>query len=123
MGSFSDDIKAFTAKVEAKTQTIFVNTVAAAKDSIVLGSPITGAPGQPVAFGTLRASWNTEFELPTSARITTNLGYAEPVELGIGPHGPVAYGAKNGIGGSHSVAHTMTGLPLLLADETRKAAT
>lgn len=127
--SFADDMARFTAKVETSSKAVFVNVCAAAKDSITDGSPLTGAPGQPVDTGNLKASWQLEFTSPTSAEITTNVDYAEAVEDGVGPHGPRAYGrersgAKTGsvVGGSHSVKLTMAGLSRLVDDAVERVA-
>lgn len=118
--TFSDDLARFSAKVETKSRAAFVNVCAAAKSSITDGSHITGSPGQPVDTGNLKASWHLEFTSPTVAEISTNVAYAEAVEDGVGPHGPRVYGAKNHIGGSHSVKTTMAGLPRIVADEVKK---
>jgi hypothetical protein len=119
--SFAKDLRAFTVKVEARTQAALVGIAEEVQRSIVEGSEITGAPGQPVATGHLKASWQLTFPTPTSAQVSTNVEYAWFVENAIGPHGPRSYGADRGVtynakglpdlvGGSHSVAHTRAGI-------------
>ena len=48
MTEFADLLREFAAKVERRTQTVFLNTVSAAHESITIGSAVTGSPGQPV---------------------------------------------------------------------------
>jgi hypothetical protein len=78
--SFADDVRRFAAKVEAKQREVFVNVASHAHESIVNGSPVTGAPGQPVDTGNLRNSWQLTFPDANTAEITTNVDYAQPVE-------------------------------------------
>lgn len=117
--SFPDDLKRWTREIEQTTNTIFVNTCAAALDSIQNGSAVTGSPGQPVDTGALRASWQLEFESPTSALISTNSEYAYPNEYGVTEDGR-PYVQKSPVGGRFSVALTGQGLDRIIADEARK---
>lgn len=88
-----------------------------ALESIKFGSPLTGAPGQPVDTSNLINSWTMERESPTSIVIGTPVEYADAIEEGI----QEPYTTKNGTqvtpkpmtlrsaqGGFHSVAHTVT---------------
>jgi hypothetical protein len=54
---FSDDIRRAAETIARRNQQIFVDAAVAVHDSIVHGSAVTGAPGQPVDTGYLRASW------------------------------------------------------------------
>jgi hypothetical protein len=113
MGAFSNSVRRFAVKVEARTGEVFVNIVAAAHASIVEGSPVTGAPGQPVDTGNLKNSWQVEFEGPEKALISTNVEYAPAVEenlrgVDFHNHGP------------HSVALTIAGLGNIVENEARK---
>ncbi len=83
MTDFGSQVRAFGLKVEGQTKNVFVQTAVATKASIVEGSSVTGAPGQPVDTGALRASWQLEFTTPTSATIATNLEYAPIIEDGV----------------------------------------
>ncbi len=116
-GDFGAQVRRFAVDLEATTTAVFVNTAAAVHESIVNGSPITGAPGQPVDTGALKASFILDFRNATEAEISTNIEYAPYVEDGIAgkndhPHYRV--------GGPHSVKLTIAGAPQLLENEARK---
>lgn len=125
---FADDLRIFAAKVQARNQAVFVNTCAAAKDSIQNGSPVTGAPGQPVDTSNLKASWQLTFDSPSSALISTNVVYAPFIEEGVAPvrSGNVTGTTKqrltlrSPVGGFHSVALTVAGLSRIVETETAK---
>lgn len=127
--SFADGLRRFQLTVEERSHQVFVGSVAAAKESIVFGSPITGSPGQPVGQygpdynpgavgGTLRASWTEEFLSASQARVSTNLVYAPPIEDGIGPHGPIRI--RSTVGGIGSVAKTVAGWQRLVEYVTQQ---
>lgn len=114
--TFTEDLARFMAKTEAKAKAVFVNSASAVQQSIVHGSPITGSPGQPVDFGTLRDSWSPPlFDSPTSATISTNLEYAPSIEDNL-------RGARlrSSVGGFHSVRLTVGAFERLVDAETRK---
>ena len=112
------------ARIGTTLHDIFVAVVPAAEDSIKHGSPLTGSPGQPVATdaprnaGALRDSWVHEFDGPDRATIGTNKDYAEDIETGIGPNGPITL--RTSVGGFRSVAHTHAGAGRILDDVTRR---
>lgn len=81
--AFADDIHRFSLKLERQSGDVFVGVAQAVHESVVEGSPVTGAPGQPVDTGALKASWQLTFPEQMLARVTTNLDYAEPIENGI----------------------------------------
>jgi hypothetical protein len=116
--SFTDDLRRFQLEVEARGAAVFIGVVAAAKESVVLGSPITGSPGQPVETGALRASWTESFLSAERAQVTTNQEYAPPIEDGVGPHGPLQL--RSEVGGFGSVAKTVAGWPRLVDHVTRQ---
>ena len=116
--SFTDDINTFTVKVQTQTREVFANVASHAYESVVNGSPVTGAPGQPIDTGALRASWQLTFDSPTDASIITNMVYAPAIEDGVGSHGPLTL--RSQVGGFHSVALTIVGLPAIVAAETAK---
>jgi phage gpG-like protein len=101
--SFGDRMGRVRLRIATRHRNVLTGVVEEATRAIVEGSEITGSPGQPVDTGNLKASWQTVYESENRAVIGTNVEYARAVEDGIGPHGAVTYGAKNGIGGSHSV--------------------
>ena len=113
--SFSDDLARFMAKTEAKANAVFVNTAVAVKGSVVDGSPVTGAPGQPVDTGTLKASWHLAFQSPTTATVSTNVEYAESIE-----DNHRGARLRSSVGGFHSVRLTVGGFERLVDAETRK---
>jgi hypothetical protein len=76
---FRDDIRGFIAEVQVADRATFVAAASLALESIVEGSPFTGAPGQPVDTGALKASWHLDFT-ESQAAITTPLGYAPVIE-------------------------------------------
>jgi len=100
--SFADDLQRFAAKTQGKSNALFINVAKDVKASIVDGSAVTGAPGQPVDTGNLKASWQLTFEAKHSALISTNVAYAPVIEDNI-------RGAKlrSQVGGFHSVKLTV----------------
>jgi hypothetical protein len=134
--SFADDLKRFELKTSQKSQRAFVGIATAVKGSVVDGSPVTAAPGQPVDTGYLKASWILGFPSATLAEITTNVAYAPYIESRIradfDPKGVTGrYGVKGGqigpalpggstkrrksvVGGSHSVKLTVAGFERLV---------
>ena len=115
--SFANDLAAFRAKVEARQRAVFVNTVVAVKDSITVGSPVTGAPGQPVDTGNLLGSWQLTFPGEWVGEVATNVEYAPAIEEGVGPHGPMTL--RSAVGGFHSVALTRSNFDRLVGDVVR----
>jgi hypothetical protein len=130
--TFSGDLAAFRAKLATRSKDVFVECVTTVQGSIVFGSPVTAAPGQPRDTSYLAASWQPTFEGPLVALISTNVEYAVPIEEGvIEPHERRAYVRKDGTpvratsvrgstitypsgGGPHSVKLTRAGWPLLV---------
>lgn len=110
--SFESDIDRFVVKLEGRAQTMVPEIGLAVHESIQTGSPITGAPGQPVDTGNLRASWQFRLVSPEVAEITTNVEYAPAIEAGIGPHGPMT--VRSEVGGFHSVAMTVANFDRLV---------
>jgi hypothetical protein len=91
-------------RVGTMLQDLFVGSATEALRSIQEGSELTGAPGQPVDTGALKASWQLVFDDPNHATIGTNLVYAEPIEDGVGKYGPLTL--RSSVGGFHSVKQT-----------------
>jgi len=102
--SFRDDVLRFAEKVERRQKDIFVGCVNGVRTSVTEGSATTGAPGQPVDTGNLIGSWQETFPSEWVGEVTTGVDYAEPIEEGIGPHGPITL--RSGVGGFHSVKLT-----------------
>ncbi len=110
--SFESDIERFIAKVERRRHEVFVNVATETLRSVQEGHPVTGAPGQPVDTGVLKASWHLEFESATTALISTNVIYAPNIEDLIGPYGPIQI--RSPVGGGHSVKLTRANFPRLV---------
>lgn len=134
--TFASDLAAFVAKLKARNQLVFVNTASAVKTSITEGSPTTGAPGQPVDTGTLKASWQLTWPSTTMAQISTNIAYARVIEdnsrssydpKGVQPDkkkepaGGTNRKGPSTVGGHHSVRYTVAGFERLVAVEVRRA--
>src|SRR3990167_1330701 len=122
MSDFMGDLNRFTAKLENLTQAVFVGTAAEVQSSIVHGSPLTGAPGQPVDTGNLRDSWQLEFPDAEHALVYTDVVYAESNEDGIARPGGGPYVQRSAIGGRWSVAFTRQNIQRIVDDQATKLA-
>ena len=119
--TFSDDLKRFALKVETQNKAIFAGVVDLTHQSIQLGSPVTGAPGQPVDTGNLRASWQKTYESPSVALITTSVEYAKSIEDGLSyAHGGKPMTLRSPVGGFHSVALTRAGFQRIVEYVTKQ---
>lgn len=104
----------------------FLRIVTGAADSIQFGSELTGSRGQPVQSGQLRGSVQTEIdESGLRARIGVGQGlpYARGIEDGIDPRTGRPLTLRSEVGGFHSVALTVAGMPNIIAAaaaETRR---
>jgi len=110
--TFSTDLKRFGMKIEQQNAEIFLGIVGEAARSVIEGSQLTGAPGQPVQTGNLKASWQTTFESPTVALISTNVEYAPIIEYNV--RGATL---RSAVGGFHSVAQTIAGIDRIIDAE------
>ena len=119
--SFESELRAFVTKTERISKDIFVATTVEVRRSIVEGSELTSAPGQPVDTGSLRASWTDDFTSSTTWQIGTRQSYAKLIEengdadADVGDSsGDVKLGVgrpsiKSTVGGHHSVKLTRAG--------------
>lgn len=114
---FSRDVQQWLAKVERRRRDLFINVASATLRSIQFGSPVTGAPGQPVQSGALLNSWQLTFESQVLALIATRLVYAPLIEDGEGPYGPLRL--RSAVGGFHSVKLTRAGFRRIVESEAR----
>lgn len=110
--SLESDVDRIILKLDKVAEHMLPAIGTAVLESIHTGSPITGAPGQPVDTGALRASWQLTFPTSEIAEITTKIAYAKAIEDGIGRYGPMT--VRSEVGGFHSVALTRTNFPRLL---------
>jgi hypothetical protein len=127
--SFKSDLLGFSVKIQRMERDVFVGVTEEVHKSIVDGSPITGAMGQPVGQygpgynegrvgGALRASWTPAFVDRDTWQTTTHLNYAPGIEDGIGPHGPIELRSTRG--GLHSVKTTRVGFSRIVEYVTAK---
>lgn len=104
--SWQSDIGAWQRKKDRIVEDVVIGCTEEVARSVIEGSELTGAPGQPVQTGALRGSWVQSFEVRTRARvvwrIVTNIVYAPFIEAG-------NYTQRSPVGGPHSVARTRTG--------------
>jgi hypothetical protein len=131
--TWEQDLERYTVKLtDAIPVRVLPAFAAALHESIAVGSPITGSPGQPVGQygpgyhagevgGTLRASWQVEFPTDDTARVTTKSDWAEQNEDGIARPGGGPYLQRSGVGGRHSVALTLAGAQRLLDHVVKEA--
>jgi hypothetical protein len=111
---FSAEMDAFIAKVRARGDGLFINTASHVHTSVVSGSPVTGAPGQPVDTGNLRTSWQLVFN-GTSAEVSTNVEYAQIIE-----DNERGAQLRSAVGGFHSVKMTRAGWDAIVIHEAKK---
>lgn len=116
-GSFRSEIARLKRNIEIRRKTHFVNVASHAKMSVTDGSPLTGAPGQPVDLGNLKGSWQLTFTAE-KALISTNVEYAQANEDGVNNGRP--YTQRSPVGGRHSVKLTAAGLGNIMDFEARK---
>lgn len=131
--SFDAQLKAWSVKVESRTKAVFLSTAAKMHESITVGSATTGAPGQPVDTGFLRASWTLRQSM-TDATIATNVSYAPVIEHNLraaydprgvknerkNPNGSYRAPIKSTVGGHHSVKLTVAAADRLQAEALRE---
>lgn len=136
MSTFERQLAHFVEMAEGRTRDAFVAATDEVQRSVVDGSDLTGAPGQPVDTGYLKGSWIGDFVSETSWRLTTNVAYAPVIEYGEreafdaeGVRRPkelkstrqpgAGKGTLSTVGGRHSVTHTITSWPRILEFVTR----
>jgi hypothetical protein len=113
MSDFAEQVRTWTLQVKERSHAVYLGVGDAVYGSIVEGSPITGAPGQPVDTGNLRASWIRETG-PTRTTITTNTIYAPQIEDGTREGRALTLRSK--VGGFHSVKLTVAAFNALVAN-------
>jgi hypothetical protein len=99
--------------VESRVQRTFTESATELRRSVVEGSELTGAPGQPVVTGNLRKSWIGEFE-GSKFQLSTNVEYAPLIEDGgsdLIRYNPERTPPRSAVGGYHSVKTTIMAWP------------
>ena len=127
MDDFRSSLSAFTLQTHGQLQRVVTKCSEHVHASITDGSPLTGAPGQPVDTGYLKASWTRTASSPVEWHISTNVAYAPVIEhndrafyndagdtrpSGTGPGGKHI---KSTVGGNHSVELTRAAWPQIVA--------
>lgn len=118
MSKNTDAVRVMLAQINATTAAIFEDVGMEAQRSIVEGSELTGAPGQPVQTGNLKTSYTRWYDSPTKQTIGTNVVYAPDIEDGVGPRGPLTL--RSTVGGFRSIAHTLNRLQNVLDVVTKR---
>ncbi len=121
-GSFKSGMERAAVRIRSKAEIVHEANSAKTFTSIVFGSNLTGAPGQPIGpdtdtreGGALRESWKNAPVGPLQNRITTDSPYAKSNEDGIARPGGGPYVLRSKVGGRHSVALTIAGFPHIVA--------
>ncbi len=114
--SFGDDVRRFIQRVEQRQRAVHNAVCDAAFVSIVEGSPVTGAPGQPVDTGNLKNSWQNIITGPLEREIVTNVVYAPDIEEGTRNGRNMTL--RSQVGGFRSVALTRAGWQRLVTQVT-----
>jgi len=127
MTDFGKRVKNWTLEIERGMNDLHVNASEKVRDSVVWGSDLTGAPGQPVDTSFLRNTWVDGFKFVQKlhARLSTICAYAKAIEDDnpgaynpAGADQPPEYAAKrkkrqpgqrSEVGGAHSVKMTVAG--------------
>lgn len=100
---FEAHVQAFTDKVDDRLRRVVNECAMEIHRSVVEGSEITGAPGQPVDTGFLKSSWIARFLEAWRWQTTSFASYAKHIEEAVG------ITLRSKVGGFHSVALTRGG--------------
>lgn len=103
--SWDSDLAQFSALLGGRARATFEEVVTEVQRSVVEGSPLTGAKGQPVgASGDLKGSWSLQRLSPWVAEVSTNDPGARTIEKGKRLGRRLRF--RGGRGGAHSVRQT-----------------
>jgi hypothetical protein len=105
-------IDAIITMMRKRQERLFMRTTEKMHESIVWGSPLTGAPGQPVDTGDLKRSWQLTFPGSWLSRSASGLEYAPGIEAGMGKNGSLTL--RSAVGGFHSRKLTRAGFQKLV---------
>ena len=125
MTPFSEALKGFSFLSEARITEAFTESTDEVRRSVLTGSELTGAPGQPVDTGNLLNSWHAERVSETRWQLSTNTAYAEYIEDGGNSRGqfnPARGDPRSEVGGYHSVKLTRTGWDRIVEAVARRIA-
>jgi len=113
--SFTADMDRIVRKARAAEVQLFNNCLAHAQRSILVGSPVTSAPGQPVDTGRLITSWSERRYGRQSAELVSSAPYAEVIE-----NNKRGANLRSKVGGFHSIKLTRLGWGRIVSYEGRK---
>jgi len=102
-----DGLDAWAKEIEGRIVDVVTEGGIEVQRSVVEGSEITSAPGQPVDTGNLKGSFIPERVSDLVWETTTNVEYAEAIENGVGAFGALML--RSQVGGFHSIALTRGG--------------
>jgi hypothetical protein len=122
---------AINAELFRRLKETFDRTAFAMRDSILVGSAVTGAPGQPVDTSTLKKSWRFRRPEKFKATMGTKLVYAPIVEnAGLatasgrsGAQSGSRYTLRSKVGGFHSVKLTYANFGRLVDEAAKEVGT
>jgi hypothetical protein len=115
--SFSDEMAALAEDINRENNTLLDRVSDTMLESIVNGSELTGAPGQPIAegdvpnAGKLWGSWRKTAPSDTTRELSTDVDYA--IEVEDNPRN-----LQFSRGGAHSVKLTLAGFDRIVEHET-----
>lgn len=119
--AFASDVAAFQQKVRRRAQAVRHTAVFLTHESITVGSALTGAPGQPVQYGSLRQSYQIEILSPTMTRIASAKKYARSIEdLLSYAHGGTPITIRSKVGGGHSIKMTVLAWTRIVEEANRR---
>jgi hypothetical protein len=135
---FSEDLRSFDLLARQRVRDAFVACTEEVTKSVVDGSALTGAKGQPVDTGYLKSSWIGEWPSLNVYALHTNVAYAPVIEhndrafyddRGSLPaqttrrtSGGGTASQKSTVGGNHSVKLTIAGWDRIVANVRRRFA-
>ena len=128
--TFDAQLRDFNAKLARRVHDVFVRSTEEVQESIVEGSPVSGAPGQPVDTGALKGSWQQRRHERFLWDTSTPLAYAPVVEEGgmveaSGRSGAMSggrYTLRSEVGGFHSIALTRAAWQKIVDHAVREVA-
>lgn len=120
---FQKALYAFQVSSARRVKDAFAISITEVRRSVVEGSTLTGAPGQPVDIGTLRGSWTDNKVAPLVWELTSGLVYTKSIEDGVSyAHGGTPLTLRSTVGGFHSVKLTRAGWDKIVAFSVERAA-
>lgn len=117
-GGWDAGLDRFAQKLEAFDVALLPEVGELMYESIVHGSALTGAPGQPVESGDLKMSWQISYPTETSVMVGSANEYALQNEVGV-KHGGGPYRQRSARGGRFSVRMTAAAMQRIVDTAAR----